>query len=174
MQTPISPTIVELCARIGIKWCREAAINGRESTQQNAVVSCGDRRVACRCFSRHCSRRRLAVLLNSLCREVVHVVAELQERSSGAIRRNGGGVEAYRMGRVGISGSRRHYCISCLRPNRFLSAAAKSHQPGKFVGIPCTVPLVSRIESQWYAVRFYTDEWWGRRNALDCGSGSAG
>jgi hypothetical protein len=59
-------------------------------------------------------------------------------------------------------------------PTDSLSAPAKSHQPGKFVGIPCTVPLVSRLESEWYAVRFYTDEWWGRRNALDCGSGSAG
>ncbi len=59
-------------------------------------------------------------------------------------------------------------------PTNSLSAAAKSHQPGKFVGIPCTVPLVSRLESEWYAVRFYTDEWWGRRNALDCGSGPAG
>ena len=59
-------------------------------------------------------------------------------------------------------------------PTDSLSAAAKSHQPGKFVGIPCTVPLVSRLESQWYAVRFYTDEWWGRRNVLDCGSDSAG
>jgi hypothetical protein len=59
-------------------------------------------------------------------------------------------------------------------PTESLSAAAKSHQPGKFVGIPCTVPLVIRLESQWYAVRFYTDEWWGRRNALDCRSGSAG
>jgi hypothetical protein len=59
-------------------------------------------------------------------------------------------------------------------PTDSLSAAAKSHQPGKFVGIPCTVPLVSHLESQWYAVRFYTNEWWGRRNALDCGSGSAG
>ncbi len=59
-------------------------------------------------------------------------------------------------------------------PTDSLSVAAKSHQPGKFVGIPCEVPRVSRLESQWYAVRFYTDEWWGRRNALDCRSGSAG
>src|ERR1039458_1067589 len=79
----------------GVKWCREAAINGRKSTQQNAVVSCGDRRVVYRCFSRYYSRRRLAVLLNSLRHEVVHVVAALQERSSGAIWRNGGRVEAY-------------------------------------------------------------------------------
>jgi hypothetical protein len=59
-------------------------------------------------------------------------------------------------------------------PTDSLSAAAKSNQPGKFVGIPCAVPLVSRLESGWYAVRFYTEESWGRRNGLDCGSGSAG
>jgi hypothetical protein len=123
----ITATMVELCPKIGVKWCREAAISGRKSTQQNAVVSCGDRRIAYRCFSRHYSRRRLAVLLNSLRHEVVHVVAALQERSSGAIRRNGGRVEAYRVGRLGVSGSRRHHCISCLRPNRFtLGAGQKS------------------------------------------------
>jgi hypothetical protein len=59
-------------------------------------------------------------------------------------------------------------------PTDSLSAAAKGHQPGKFVGIPCMVPLVSRLESQWYTVRFYTDEWWGRHNTLDCSSGRAG
>jgi len=58
-------------------------------------------------------------------------------------------------------------------PTDALSAAARSHRPGKFGGLPCEVPLVHRLESHWYAVRFYTDEWWGRRNALDCGSGSA-
>ncbi|MFZ0420721.1 MAG: hypothetical protein WAM04_21650 [Candidatus Sulfotelmatobacter sp.] len=59
-------------------------------------------------------------------------------------------------------------------PTDSLSAAAKGHQPGKFIGIPCTVFLVSRLESEWYTVQFYTQEEWGRRNALDCGSGSAG
>jgi hypothetical protein len=58
-------------------------------------------------------------------------------------------------------------------PTDALSAAARSHRPGKFGGLPCEVPLVRRLESHWYAVRFYTDQWWGRRNALDCGSGSA-
>jgi hypothetical protein len=58
-------------------------------------------------------------------------------------------------------------------PTDALSVAARSHRPGKFGGLPCEVPLVRRLESHWYAVRFYTDEWWGRRNALDCGSGSA-
>jgi hypothetical protein len=58
-------------------------------------------------------------------------------------------------------------------PTNALSAAARSHRPGKFAGLPCEVPLVRRLESHWYAVRFYTDEWWGRRNALDCVSESA-
>jgi hypothetical protein len=59
-------------------------------------------------------------------------------------------------------------------PNDGLSTAARSLQPGKFVGLPCEVSLVRRLASHWYAVRFYTDEWWGRRNELDCGSGLAG
>ena len=51
-------------------------------------------------------------------------------------------------------------------PTDALSAAARSHRPGKFGGLPCEVPLVRRLESHWYAVQFYTDEWWGRRNVL--------
>lgn len=55
-------------------------------------------------------------------------------------------------------------------PTDSLSAADKIHQPGKFPGIPCQVPLVNRVERQWYIVRFYTDENWGQRNVLNCGS----
>jgi hypothetical protein len=54
-------------------------------------------------------------------------------------------------------------------PTDSLSAAAMSHRSGKFNGIPCEVPLVRRLESHWYTVRFYTDEYWGRRNVMDCG-----
>lgn len=57
-------------------------------------------------------------------------------------------------------------------PTDSLSAAAKSHQPGKFDGIPCEVTLVRLLESHWYSVQFYTNEFWGRRNALNCGSES--
>jgi hypothetical protein len=49
-------------------------------------------------------------------------------------------------------------------PTDILAAAAKSHRPGKFDGIPCTVQLVSRMQSRWYAVLFYTDEGWGGPN----------
>jgi hypothetical protein len=42
-----------------------------------------------------------------------------------------------------------------------LSTAAKSREPGKFDGIPCEVRLVRRLESDWYAVLFYTDQYWG-------------
>lgn len=42
-----------------------------------------------------------------------------------------------------------------------LSAAAKSRQPGKFEGIPCGVRLIRRLDTNWYAVLFYTDEYWG-------------
>jgi cell division protein FtsW (lipid II flippase) len=46
-------------------------------------------------------------------------------------------------------------------PTDSLSAAARSQQPGKFDGIPCQVPRVSRLESHWYTVVFYTNQSWG-------------
>ena len=46
-------------------------------------------------------------------------------------------------------------------PTDSLAVAAKSHQPGKFSGIPCKVPWVRRMQSHWYTVMFYTDEDWG-------------
>jgi len=49
-----------------------------------------------------------------------------------------------------------------------LSSAARSHLPGKFRGIPCEVPDVRRLESDWYSVWFYTDEVWGQHNRLNC------
>jgi hypothetical protein len=52
-------------------------------------------------------------------------------------------------------------------PADSLAAAAKRHQPGKFAGIPCTVPLVSRMQNRWYALLFYTDERWGKPHR-DC------
>ena len=45
-------------------------------------------------------------------------------------------------------------------PTDSLSSAAATHQSGKFVGIPCKVPKVSRLENQWYAVTFYTNQYW--------------
>jgi hypothetical protein len=53
-------------------------------------------------------------------------------------------------------------------PANSLATAAKSHHPGQFSGIPCKVPLVSSLESRWYAVLFYTDERWGKAH-FDCG-----
>jgi O-antigen ligase len=46
-------------------------------------------------------------------------------------------------------------------PTDSLSAAALNHQSGKYAGIPCKVPSVSRLESRWYTVVFYTDQNWG-------------
>jgi len=58
-------------------------------------------------------------------------------------------------------------------PADSLATPARMHQSGKFGGIPCEVPVVKQLEKNWYLVQFYTDEWWGKRNALDCaGSGS--
>jgi hypothetical protein len=55
-----------------------------------------------------------------------------------------------------------------FEPTDALSVAAKSQQPSKFGGIPCEVYRVRRLESHWYTVQFYTNEFWGRRNALNC------
>jgi len=41
-----------------------------------------------------------------------------------------------------------------------LDTAAKSRASGNFSGLPCEVQQVYRLESQWYAVVFYTDESW--------------
>ena len=49
-------------------------------------------------------------------------------------------------------------------PRDSLSLAAANHESGKFSGIPCEVPTVSRLESQWYEVTFYTNQEWGRCN----------
>ena len=49
-------------------------------------------------------------------------------------------------------------------PTDSLSSAASVHQSGKFQSIPCEVPEVSRLESHWYAVVFYTNEDWDRCN----------
>ncbi|MGA7916457.1 MAG: hypothetical protein WCA00_14575, partial [Candidatus Acidiferrales bacterium] len=43
-------------------------------------------------------------------------------------------------------------------PTDSLSLAAATHESGKFAGIPCEVPKVSRLESQWYLVTFYTNQ----------------
>ncbi len=53
-------------------------------------------------------------------------------------------------------------------PTDSLVAAAKGQKPGKFNGIRCEVFRVRRLESYWYTVQFYTNEFWGRRNALNC------
>jgi hypothetical protein len=45
-------------------------------------------------------------------------------------------------------------------PSDSLIATAKSHQPGKFGGLPCKVYEVRRLESRWYAVVFYQGQDW--------------
>lgn len=47
-------------------------------------------------------------------------------------------------------------------PTNSLSTAASTGQSGKFAGIPCEVPSVRRLESDWYIVTFYTGQKWGR------------
>ena len=73
-------------------------------------------------------------------------------------------------GMVGDGLDRTRQCILSSTRNSLL-AASKSHKPGKFNGIPCEVPVVRLLERHWYSVQFYTNEFWGRRNALNCSSG---
>jgi len=69
---------------------------------------------------------------------------------------------------TGFAGVANETVYLVFDPSDSLSAAAKSHSPGKFSGIPCEVPVVRRLESHWYSVWFYTDEVWGQRNRLNC------
>ena len=49
-------------------------------------------------------------------------------------------------------------------PSDSLSAAAKSHQPGKFSGLPCIAVRVLRLEPNWYAAQFFTGSDWDHCN----------
>lgn len=53
-------------------------------------------------------------------------------------------------------------------PTDSLSEAANSHRAGRYSGIPCEVPRVQRLERQWYAVTFYTEESWDGQDGIDC------
>jgi hypothetical protein len=54
-------------------------------------------------------------------------------------------------------------------PANSLAAAAKGGKSGKYLGLPCEVYRVRRLQSGWYSVQFYTDEFWGRSGSLNCG-----
>jgi len=69
---------------------------------------------------------------------------------------------------TGFAGVANNTVYLVFDPTDMLSAAARSHSPGKFGGIPCEVLLVRRLERQWYSVWFYTDEVWGQHNRLNC------
>lgn len=45
-------------------------------------------------------------------------------------------------------------------PKDFLLKAGQTNGSGKFAGIPCTVPKVKKLQSQWYLVSFYVDTDW--------------
>jgi len=46
-------------------------------------------------------------------------------------------------------------------PANSLATEAELHSSVKLNGIPCEVPQVRRLESNWYAVTFYTGDTWG-------------
>jgi energy-coupling factor transporter transmembrane protein EcfT len=47
-------------------------------------------------------------------------------------------------------------------PNNSLRAASERRGPVNASGIPCEVPFVGRLSSQWYLVQFYMNETWGQ------------
>jgi len=47
-----------------------------------------------------------------------------------------------------------------FNPNDSLASAARAGSPGKFIGIPCEVLYVRRLEPQWYIILFYTETDW--------------
>jgi len=53
-------------------------------------------------------------------------------------------------------------------PKDSLAAPAKSHNSGKFDGIPCEVPRVRRLEKYWYSVEFYTNTGWDSSGGDSC------
>ncbi len=46
-------------------------------------------------------------------------------------------------------------------PGDVLAEAAASGKPGKFVGLPCLVWSVHRLEDHWYSAVFFTNTYWG-------------
>ena len=62
----------------------------------------------------------------------------------------------------GFAGIANNTVYLVFDPSDALSTAAKNRQPGKLDGLPCAVWHVRRLESQWYAVLFYTDQYWGQ------------
>jgi hypothetical protein len=47
-------------------------------------------------------------------------------------------------------------------PQDTLSMAAQRGAPSKISGIACEIRSIRRLESHWYAVLFYTEEYWGQ------------
>jgi len=62
----------------------------------------------------------------------------------------------------GFAGVANNTVFLAFDPTDTLSTPARSHQSGKFNGIPCAVRHIRRLENRWYAVLFYTDEFWGQ------------
>ena len=79
-----------------------------------------------------------------------------------------GGLKHIEWEATGFAGVADNTLYLVFDPSDSLSAAARNHSPGTYKGIPCEVLQVRRLEDHWYAIRFYTDEIWGERNALDC------
>ena len=93
---------------------------------------------------------------------MVGLVAKLQGQSLGTAGSNKRGVSARGMGSAGAGAGRIPPSISFSTQGIRFHLRASMRKPGKFDGIPCAVHEVSRLESQWYTVHFYTNEYWDR------------
>jgi hypothetical protein len=49
-------------------------------------------------------------------------------------------------------------------PNDSLAEPARRRAPGRFIGLPCEVHQIHRLEKGWYTVLFYTDTSWDHCN----------
>jgi hypothetical protein len=60
----------------------------------------------------------------------------------------------------GFAGVANNTAYLVFDPHDSLSATAKNHQPIKLGGRSCDVRDIRRLEKDWYAVLFYTDQTW--------------
>lgn len=72
----------------------------------------------------------------------------------------------------GFAGLANNTAYLVFDPADTLSAAAKGHQSAKFNGVLCDVRAIRRLESHWYAVLFYTDQFWDHCNSPSSGAGA--
>jgi hypothetical protein len=67
----------------------------------------------------------------------------------------------------GFPGEGDSFVFLVYDPKDTLAAAVSARYSGKFNGIPCQVPHLIRMESQWYLAQYYPDTSWNECSKLD-------